>query len=300
MPTEPLVSPKSPIGKRDLVGNDPAIRLCEHGTAVSADAVYREDAARNGFFDGAAAGMAEMKLQYALEAGHEVALLVGDAGLGKSTVLRHIAGRLRQTGQIVVDVFYPQLSANQLLCFIDGELRGPESATNSDPQAALRRIAGAVDDSARQNRSIVILIDDAHLMVAQDVLETLRCLLNLRRRESARLMIILAGEMPLLANLSQVPALESRVGVRAILDPFDLDETREYLSHRMRIVVKRHICWQSEAFSRFHEMTWGNPRRVDRVADMAILLAESNGRETVTLADLDNLASELGVPFPAG
>lgn len=300
MPTEPLVSPNSPIGKRGPAHFDPTIRICERSTRPSpVDGTISEIPSRDAaFFDGGAAGTAEMKLQYALEAGHEVALLVGEAGVGKSTVLRHFAGRLCQAGDIVVDVFYPQLSANQLLHFIDAELRASESSGGGDPQDALRRIAGSVREAARQNRGVVILFDDAHLMLAQEVLETLQCLLNLRSRESARLTIILAGEISLLANLSQVPALASRVGVRALLDPLDLDESRAYLSHRMRAAGKQHIRWHSETFERFFELTGGNPRRIDRVADMSVLLAESNGRESVMLADLDNLASELAAPFP--
>ena len=244
------------------------------------------------FFADAGAGAAELKLAYALENSLDLALLIGEPGFGKTTVLRRFAHRAAAQGHILVDVFFPQLNADQLVAFIDGELGAPDDLIGRARNASLRRIARRAHQLARQNRAMILLIDDAHLLDDRDALEVLHSLLNLRDRESVQLTIVLAGEKTLLANLARVPALAGRVGVTAVLSPLDLDATRAYLRHRSRVAQRPIAAFHEDIVQRLHQETAGNPRALNRIAEMAALLARAEGRENVTLDDLENLKEE--------
>lgn len=247
------------------------------------------------FFPDSCAGSAELKLDYAIGENRELALVIGDSGLGKTTVLRRCAEKAAIAGDAVVDVFFPQLDANQLIAFIDGELGTPETLVRPDRQTSLRHIANRAGQLAQRNRAIILAIDDAHLLTDRGAWETLQSLLNLRDRANVRMTLLLAGQKSLLANLSGCPALAQRVGITAVLTSLNLQQTREYLRWQTRRMGKGKAICEASVIERLHEQTGGNPRSLTRMVEMALLLAKADGRETVSLDDLASLVGEIGL-----
>ena len=242
-----------------------------------------------------AAAAAELKLDYAFNNDLEIALLVGEPGVGKTTLLRRFSHRLATAGHAVVDVFFPQLQPDELLAFVDGELGASNNSAGEDRHNALRRIARRARQLGREQRALVIVIDDAHLITDRDVLETLQSLLNLRDREAVRLMLLLAGEKSLLANLARVPALAGRVGVTALLAPLNLQELKSYLRQQSLGGNKNSSELDDQTLECLHRMSAGIPRTVNRICEMARLLARADGRETAKLADLESLEGEFAM-----
>src|SRR5690606_36937407 len=126
-----------------------------------------------------------------------------------------------------------------------------------DPAAAeremrLRRIAARSRQLAQENRSLAILIDDAHLLRDPAAFETLQLLLNLREREGARLSIALAGQRSLLAELERVPPFSQRISVVATLAPLNEEQTATYVRHRLSAARWDGSHFDSDALTAIH------------------------------------------------
>lgn len=243
------------------------------------------------FFAGGRAGAAELKLTYAFEQNLEVALLVGDPGLGKTTLLRRAATRIADSGHSVVDVYFPQLDADGLLSFIASEL-DDANTTALRRDELLRRIAASAHQLAKQNRGLVLLLDDAHVMTDPAAIECLHLLLNLRQREGVRMMTILAGQRSLLANLARVPAFAQRVAITATLLPLNLSEAIDYTRHVLQSSENDALLIEDEALEVIPRLTGGVPRAIDRLCEMATIIAAANGSTRLTVTDLQTAFDE--------
>lgn len=247
------------------------------------------------FYPGASAGVAELKLAYAFDQGLEVAILIGEPGLGKTTLLRRLTARVMASGHVAADVFFPRLDADGLLAFVDAELSA-EPSPDSSREIRLRRIAQRARRLAEDGRRIAIVIDDAHLIRDAEVFEALHLLCNLREREGVCLTIILAGQRSLLAGLARVRAFAQRVAVTAALFPLNAEETADYIRHRLRFEGRDECLLETETLTAIHDRSDGVPRAIDRIREMATLVASSQGRSGITTEDVAAVAAEFS-PF---
>ena len=92
------------------------------------------------FYAGGQAGAAELKLKYVFEEGLDAAAVIGEPGLGKTTLLRRYAARAKSVGHTVVDIFFPDLDVEGLLSLIMEELGGA-SSSDAARDAKIRHIA---------------------------------------------------------------------------------------------------------------------------------------------------------------
>ena len=246
------------------------------------------------FFTECPAGIAEQKLSYAIDEGLDAAILVGAPGLGKTTVLRRLAEHARRSGNVLVDVFFPQVVVDGLVAFLDSELSG--ATTDDRRDARLRRIADCVRELGRQRRGVVLMVDDAHLVSDATIFDALPGLLNLRDREGARVTAILSGQAPLLARLAEFPGLSQRIAVAATLTPLSEPDTASYIRHRLRTAGQEETLFAGESLVALYETSRGVPRIIDRICEMAMIVAASAGRALVCAEDIRVVSGELAVP----
>lgn len=244
------------------------------------------------FFSGGRAGAAELKLAYAFEQNLEAAVLIGESGTGKTTLLQRLAAHLADEGHAVVDLYFPQLDVDGLLSFIANELDDAPSPTLRRDEL-LRRIAASARRLAEQNRGLAIVIDDAHLLTGSAAIECLHQLLNLRERTGVRMTIVLAGQRTLLATLSCMPAFAQRVGITATLFPLDASEAGEYTRELLQSAEGGSMLIDDDALQAIARLTGGVPRAINRLCEMATVVAAANGASRLTLADVQTVTGEL-------
>ncbi|MFN8893376.1 MAG: ExeA family protein [Betaproteobacteria bacterium] len=233
-------------------------------------------------------------LLYGVRGGGGFVLLTGEIGAGKTTVARGFLEQL-PPGCVVAWVFNPQLSALELLQTLVGEFGLPPLA-GADRESlkahidALNRFL--LEVHARGGQALVV-IDEAQALEPA-VLEQLRLLTNLETAERKLLQIVLIGQPELRGRIAAIEQLAQRVVARYHLGALDGDETRQYVEHRLGVAgLQGPSPFDAAALRALHAQTGGVPRRINLLADRALLGAYGQGLRQVGRALVERAAAEV-------
>jgi general secretion pathway protein A len=232
-------------------------------------------------------------LLYGVKGGGGFVLLTGEIGAGKTTVCRAFLEQVPKRCNVAY-VFNPRLSAGELLQTVLEEFRIP-----MPEQPGLKGQVDALNAFLLRTHAVgqnnVLIIDEAQSL-APEVLEQLRLLTNLETAERKLLQIILIGQ-PELRTLLARPELEQlaqRVIARYHLEPLSLKEAARYVRHRLTVAgLTGPLPFDKPALLRLHALTGGVPRRINLLADRALLGAYATGQEKVDAAVVDKAAGEV-------
>jgi general secretion pathway protein A len=236
-------------------------------------------------------------LLYGVNGGGGFVLLSGEIGAGKTTVCRCFLEQIPRRCNVAY-IFNPKLTVDELLKSICHEFgvpyehEGPGMPTVKDYVDAL---TGFLLKTHAVGQNNVLIIDEAQNLSA-DVLEQLRLLTNLETNERKLLQIVLIGQ-PELRDMVARPELEQlaqRVIARFHLDALSEAETAQYIRHRLAVAgASRAVPFDRAALQRIHTLSRGVPRRINLLADRALLGAYSSGRARVELDIVDKAAVEV-------
>ena len=233
-------------------------------------------------------------LLYGVGGGGGFVLLTGEIGAGKTTVCRCFLEQIPPHCQVAY-IFNPKLSVSELLQSICEEFHIELPAGGA---ASIKQHVDALNAfllrAHAEGRSAVLIIDEAQSL-APEVLEQLRLLTNLETHERKLLQIILIGQPELRTMLAQ-PGLEQlaqRVIARYHLGALTEAETRSYVKHRLAVAGGATLPFDRAAMSRLFALSAGVPRRINLLADRALLGAYSQGRRKVDRTTLERAASEV-------
>ena len=238
-----------------------------------------------------------LKLRYALESRAGAAVLAGGSGLSKTLVAQTLLRSLPERFQPRTHIVFPELPPDAFLAYLAAELCGPTGGGTVD--ADLRRLEHTLRTGAEQGRHAVVAIDEAHLLRESRVLQSLRLLTNIEHQGEATITFLLVAQPPLLTALERFPELDERLGAKCLLRRFTADETCAYLQHRLAAAGAKRTIFDDAALSAIFDASHGVPRRINRIADLALLIGYAEdlrqiGRETIetVTAELTTVAAE--------
>ena len=251
-------------------------------------------------------------LLYGLGGGGGFVLLTGEIGAGKTTVCRCFLEQVPATCSVAY-IFNPKLTANELLQTVCAEFglntgsvcatpsassaNAPAPSTEDSPsiKAHVDALNAFLLASHAQGRQAVLVIDEAQSLSA-DVLEQLRLLTNLETAERKLLQIVLIGQ-PELRDMLARPELEQlgqRVIARYHLGALSASESQQYIRHRMAVAgTGAQMPFDGPALARIHTLSRGVPRRINLLADRALLGAYAQGRQRADRRTVDQAALEV-------
>jgi type II secretory pathway predicted ATPase ExeA len=240
-----------------------------------------------------------LKLRYAVENERGAALLCGAAGSGKTLLVQSLKRQLADSYAPFVHLVFPQMSSAELLAYLTAEVGASSSASSAaSVDESVRRLQQFFADNARRGRHAVFAIDEAHLLVETGALETLRLLLNFEAPTKPALTLLLVGQPPLLPALERMSGLEARLGVKCLLRPLHLEETVSYVTHRLTAAGATHEIFTSEALAALHQLTAGNPRRINRLCDLALLVGYAEEQVRINAPQIEAVCNELVTVAP--
>lgn len=244
------------------------------------------------FYEGSDRGAALNALCYAVSHNEGITKVVGEVGSGKTMLCRMLPVKLGDSVDWVY-LAHPSLSPEHTLHAIAQEL-GLSISADADKLLVMRQLHEYLLERHTQNRRVVVLVEEAQGMPL-DSLEEIRLLSNLETDEHKLMQIVLFGQPELDENLSdhRIRQLKERITHSLYLSPLKSPDVHAYLNFRLRAVgytgpdLFSHQV--ARAISKYSE---GLVRRINIMADKALLAAYANDRHNITVSDIKQAARE--------
>lgn len=207
--------------------------------------------------------------------------ITGEIGAGKTTICRALLNELDSKTKVAI-IFNSFISELELLKTINQELFLDYSSDSK--KELIDQLNQFLLEQHSMGGNVVLIIDEAQNLAIQ-VLEQIRMLSNLETENEKLLQIVLVGQPELRDILQEekLKQLKQRVSVHYHLNPLDLNETKEYIFHRLKIAgIHEPIVFSEEAFDLIFSYSQGVPRMINNICDRSLLAAYT--RETRSIS----------------
>jgi general secretion pathway protein A len=217
-------------------------------------------------------------LLYGIEERKGFISVTGEVGTGKTLLCRALLDRLGSDVRTAL-IFNSFLSEMELLRSINEDFGISQGWATRKELIDLLNHYLIGEFSA--GRNAVLIIDEAQNL-APPVLEQIRMLSNLETERGKLLQIVLVGQPELRQQLArpELRQLNQRIALRYHIQPFNRQETVDYINHRL-VVAGSHggVKFSRRALSAIYRLSAGVPRKINLLCDRAMLSAyvhESN------------------------
>lgn len=240
---------------------------------------------------------AGLKLRYAIETRQAAVALCGESGMGKSTLVQTMLTQLPEEFTPSTRIVFPQLAGDQLMGYIVDKLTGSLGTETEPIRLTLARLETFLEKNIEQGRHAIVVIDESHLLVTSDQWETLRLLLNFaspNAQSESALTMVFVGHPTLMSMIERNRSLDERIAAKCILHRFSPEETASYVQHRLRTAGRdAEEIFTPEALDALHQRSSGIPRRINRLADLALMVGFAEELQQLGAEHIEGVHSEL-------
>jgi len=237
------------------------------------------------FYESASHKAVLYRLQIALKLKRGLSLVLGDVGMGKTTLSRRLFQLLKReekvSSHLILNPVY-ETEAEFLTALV--KLFGIAPPSSPLPVArSLEILEGYLfQKGVEEERTVVLLIDEAQRLSSAG-LELLRALLNYETNEFKLLQLILLGQMELLPRIREMKNLWDRISLKSVIDPLDEADTEAMIAFRLRKAgyAARRNLFTADAIQEIYRHTQGSPRRITTLCHDAL--------ERVVISDKDEV-----------
>jgi type II secretory pathway predicted ATPase ExeA len=238
-------------------------------------------------------------LEYAISSRKGITLLLGEAGSGKTTLIR--AAMEKQPVRVhCVHLQNPTLTRQEFVETLAVRFRLSDRASRSKA-AFLAELEAQLSDRSRQGETTVLIVDEAQSL-PPELLEEIRLLANIETAADKLLTVILAGQPELADRLnhSSLRQLKQRVALRCELRALSREEAVSYVAGRIRIAggVGAQV-FTREAVELMHACSRGIPRTISVIADNALVGGFAAGVRPVPSRFVREVSSDFDLTMPA-
>ncbi len=230
-------------------------------------------------------------VEFALRRDTGIIKVVGPVGTGKTLLCRLLIKKLVDT-EAVAYINAPRANANSIVLGVCKEF-GLEVEDADAAYGALNRFL--VEEHAKGRLAVLVVDEAQHL--GREGLELVRLISNLETEKRKLLQIVMFGQTELdelLADPS-LRQLTQRIAFSLATKPLTLEETKNYLSHRIRVSRREGIVYDvftGRAVDFLARSCGGIPRVINIIADKSLLAAFAAGSPVVQPAHVAEAIKE--------
>ena len=238
------------------------------------------------------------RLHFLVDQGCRLGLVLGRSGTGKSWLLEVFARALAASGAQVVCTSLTGIDGHELLWRVAAQL-GAGPLPGEHLFRLWRRVDACLAESALFARTTAVLLDNAD-EAAGDVLPHVIRLAECDRSGEARVTLVLSANVDRLRRLG--PRLVELASLRVDLHPWQESETVAHVESVLAGTLGPVSRFTAGAMARLHELAGGVPRRINQLADLALVAGAGGGLSQIDEATVDGVYHELNAhlhPAPA-
>lgn len=220
-------------------------------------------------------------------------VLTGDAGTGKTTLIRTMLKRVLPAQTVFSFLVHPTLSPSEFLEYTLLDFGLTDIPVSKAQQ--LRLFHEFLVKSCTKGKTPVLVVDEAQKL-SPELLEEIRLLTNAETEEQKLLQIILAGQNELAAILARddMKQLRQRIAVRLSIGPLSEPDILCYMKTRWhRAGSTQEFPFDTEAVHAVTQYSRGIPRLINVISDAALLSAFAAESRTIRAAQIANSARDL-------
>lgn len=219
----------------------------------------------------------------AVEHQTSLGMITGLSGTGKTLVTQLLLQQLNPAKyQVVLVLVSPGLRKTGLLHEILSELNIAVPEGINRTQDLLKVLSNYIIDLYRQERRLVMIIDECHLLNAE-CLHLVRTLSNIEIPECKLTTCLLFGEERFAARL-QHPSYESlrnRMYLRGELQPMSAGECAQYVKFRLMVAGRINELFDAGALAALHARSGGVCRNLSKLCMLTLLYGAMEGKSTI-------------------
>ena len=211
-------------------------------------------------------------LRYGITARRGVTVLIGEAGTGKTTLVRAALASRELASTQCVYLNNPALTRGEFIEFL-ARAFGLSERAGSSKAALLFELERLLIQRCAQGIVSALLVDEAQALPVE-LLEEVRLLANIETATDKLLPVVLAGQPQLAAKLNdpELKQLKQRIALRCELQPLDVSETTAYIAGRIRIAGgDAQKIFTREAVDLIHQCSRGIPRTISVICDNSLV-----------------------------
>jgi general secretion pathway protein A len=219
-------------------------------------------------------------------------VLIAKPGMGKTSLIMQLLYLLKDSARTAF-LFQSHGSTRE---FLSALLLDIEAPADSDDLADMQRaLNAAVLREARENRQLVIVVDEAQNL-SDETLEAIRLLSNFENPETKLLHIIFAGQPALSTKLNspQLSQLRQRISVATHLAPLTREQVSEYVERRLAIAGHTgEPVFTPDALDFVAQISEGIPRNINNLCFHALSLGNAGRLPLLDLSVVQRAARAL-------
>jgi type II secretory pathway predicted ATPase ExeA len=221
-------------------------------------------------------------------------LLTGEPGLGKSFILRYFTSTLNPN---LFKCIYIPISTLTVMDFYRALCNGLGIIPAHKKVEMFKQIQEAIFNYHQsKNITPVIIVDEAHFL-KNSVLDDLRIIFNFDMDSKDYAILILAGQLPFITQLSRQPheALRQRIVMNYCFKGLTKEETKSYILSRLKLADCHEPIFTDSAFELLFSSTNGCLRSLNLLARMCLISGATEKLKSIDSEVVFQAQTELNI-----
>ena len=241
-------------------------------------------------------------IMYAITNRKGFVVLTGDAGTGKTLIVRSLFECWKTQGITFANIFAPNLPPIDFLINATSDLG--IKVTEVTKGNLLRAFYGFLVTQFQKGVTTVLVVDEAHQMPPA-ALEEIRMLTNVETNQQKLIQVLLVGQPELDTKLDsfELRQLKQRIAIRCRLEPLTEEEARHYVQHRLELAgatFQANAIFPRETVSVVYRYSSGIPRLINSICEQALITSCALQLRVVPAQVIEEVASLFRLAPAAG
>ena len=233
-------------------------------------------------------------LEHGIAERNGIVVLIGEAGTGKTTLIKAVLESMRPSLHRLVHVTNPAPARREFIELLASGFGLSSLAASSEARFLLELEQAIIERN--HARGVTALIIDEAQDLPDVLLEEVRLLSNIEPAGRQLLSVVLAGQ-PELDRRLEHSELQQRLGPKCRIGPLDIQESAAYIASRVRVAggEAKQVFSRDAVFAVF-EQSQGIPRAINLICDNALREGLATNAKPVTRKIVVDVCQRLDLP----